>query len=203
MLPACIPAIPLHCPDTVNLAVPYAANAYTSIQDMVLAYGETHIKDISNRDDCPPGAVLVRNDSALIQAINEASGEVDKYLGKRFVLPLTLCGGCPPPLLRRLTSAIARWMLFTVVKPDEVQKEYDQAIKNLTDIAEGKLTLQCPDGTPIGAPAAHGAPLYAFDCARFDCAGLQGFRFTEPNASHGCGGCGSGCKCSTCCRVES
>ena len=84
MLNACIPSIPLCFPDIVDLGVPYAANAYTSVQDMVLSYGETEIKSLSNRNECPPGALIVRVDAVLIQAINDASGEVDKYLGKRF-----------------------------------------------------------------------------------------------------------------------
>jgi phage gp36-like protein len=150
--------------------------------------------------------LVLRVDPVIIQAINEASGEVDKYLGKRFALPLALCGanGCPPPLLRRLTSVIAMWLLYRRVKPDEVQKEYEWAIQNLTAIAKGELVLACADGTPAGAPAGGNSPLYSFDCARFDCDGIAGFRFAQPNqAGCGCSGPQSGCGCADCCKVTS
>ena len=94
-------------------------------------------------------------------------------------------------------------MLYTKIKPDEVQKEYEWALKNLDAIAKNELTLQCADGTPVGADASAGGPLYAFDCARFDCAGIAGFRFDAPNAQGcGCTGAASGCSCTQCCTVS-
>ena len=91
-------------------------------------------------------------DSAVVAAaIEDASGEIDAYLGRRFRVPLTR----PPAVVKMACAQIAR---------------YRQIIELLNDIADGRISLG--DGEAEAALGAvsvrHHAPQPVFDAATQD-----------------------------------
>lgn len=78
-------------------------------------------------------------------AVAEADALIDGYLGKRYTLPLA----SPPALLAIWSRAIARYKLhgerISDEKTDPVVRDYRDALKFLSQIAEGKFSLGIED----------------------------------------------------------
>jgi len=74
------------------------------------------------------------------QALADASVEIDSYLEARFQLPLT----DPPAVLNLHCCTIAMYRLQSL-RPlhdlEDARKRYDDVIKFLTSVSQGKLTL--------------------------------------------------------------
>jgi phage gp36-like protein len=80
------------------------------------------------------------NSAPIVQALADASAEIDGYIEGRFTLPLT----DPPAVLNRLTTDIAMYRLQSL-RPlhdlEDARKRYEDAIAMLTKVAAGELTL--------------------------------------------------------------
>lgn len=81
------------------------------------------------------------------ELVDEASGVIDGYLGKRYTLPL----GTVPKILATWARAIVRYKLNkdrqTDERSDPVVRDYRDAIKFLVQVAEGKFSLGLEDPT--------------------------------------------------------
>lgn len=79
----------------------------------------------------------------LAKALNDASDEIDSYVGVRYSLPLTPV----PDILVRLCADIAYYRLScdASVSTDEKRKRYEDAISYLKAIASDKATLGVSD----------------------------------------------------------
>jgi phage gp36-like protein len=83
------------------------------------------------------------------QAIRDANGEVDSYIGQRYVLPLPFV----PDVLASQALNIARYKLFLRrgiregTADESVVTAYRDAVKWLEKIATGKASLPIPDGS--------------------------------------------------------
>lgn len=74
------------------------------------------------------------------RAIDTAAGEIDTYLGARYALPLSSV----PPVLGKFNADIAIYNLYSRVRetvPEMRQKRYDNAVRFLERVAEGKISL--------------------------------------------------------------
>jgi len=135
--------------------------AYAVLQDLIDRYGQTEILELTDRDQS--GQV----DEAVAQkALDDAAAEVDGYLGGRYELPLD----SPPPVLSRLTSDIARYRLYDNLAPDEVRNRYEDAVKFLRAVSEGKISLGASQ-----PPESTGSPQVAKGVRMFDTDSLEGF----------------------------
>lgn len=110
--------------------------SYATPQDLIGRYPNRDLVQLSNED---PAATAI-DTAALQQALDDASAELDGYLGGRFTLPLT----DPPAVLNRLAADIAIYRL-QALRPlhdlADARRRYDDAIAMLTKVAAGELTL--------------------------------------------------------------
>lgn len=117
--------------------------SYSTTQTLIDRFGEQELIQLSDRDHS--GQL---DHSVLERANDDATGEIDGFLGDRYTLPLS-----PPPRVIVVYAAdIARYRLYDEGAPEQVQTRYDHAIKMLTLIAEGKVSLGAtPGGDQIGS----------------------------------------------------
>lgn len=88
-------------------------------------------------------------------AIADAEGEIDGYLSKRYNVPLDP----PPRIISKYTKDIAIYNLYSRIGIDEASSEknflnrYNAAIKFLTLVAEGKVSIGAEADDPTTAAA--------------------------------------------------
>ncbi len=109
---------------------------YAAPQDLLNRYPNRDLVQLSNEDPASQAVDM----AVLQQALDDASAEIDGYLGARFALPL----GDPPAVLTRLAADIAIYRL-QALRPlhdlTDARRRYDDAIAMLTRVAAGELTL--------------------------------------------------------------
>jgi phage gp36-like protein len=115
--------------------------AYATQQDIIDRFGEAELIVAADHDEDG-----VADPDVVEQGLSDASDEIEVYLGERYTLPLNPV----PPVLLRLCVVMA---LYHMSKPpaitDEKRRRYEDAVKLLTKISEGKVTLgeKDPAGT--------------------------------------------------------
>jgi len=105
-------------------------------------------------------------------ALDDASAEIDSYVGKVYSLPLA----SPPPVLKRLAVDIAVYRLMSLLPKETVEdarQRYEDAIKWLEALVEGQMTLEGVEETAGGS--ASGRVAYVTGTRVFDDDGLKGF----------------------------
>lgn len=106
---------------------------YATEQDMINRFSEQEIILLTERQHA-----LDSIDSAVLtQAIADASAEIDGYLVSRYTLPLNHV----PPVLARICCDIARYFLCNENAPEHIATRYQDALKFLKSVGEGKLSL--------------------------------------------------------------
>ncbi len=118
--------------------------SYATPQDLINRYPNRDLVQLTNEDP----TITTVNTTALQQALDDASAEIDGYLGGRFTLPLT----DPPLVLHRLACDVAIYRLQSL-RPlhdlADARRRYDDAIAMLTRVADGTLSLGiAADGQP-------------------------------------------------------
>ncbi len=109
---------------------------YATPNDMIARYPNRDLVQLTNED---PTQTVV-NTTALQQAVDDASAEIDGYLESRFLLPLN----DPPAVLNRLTCDIAMYRL-QALRPlhdtADARRRYEDAVALLVQVARGEVTL--------------------------------------------------------------
>ena len=85
-------------------------------------------------------AEIAAADAALVkvnQALTDASGDVDSYLEAKHTLPLSSV----PLKLEQVCCDIARYNLYDDHATEHISKRYDDAIKYLTKVSKGDISL--------------------------------------------------------------
>jgi len=134
---------------------------YCTVQDLIDRFGETEILELTDRDQS--GAV---DEVAANGAIEDASAEVDGYIGSKYSLPLD----SPPAVLTRIAADIARYRLHDNLATEEVRKRYDDALRFLKSVGKGEISLGVAD-----PPSTTGSPMVRPGRRLFDDDGLEGF----------------------------
>jgi len=110
--------------------------SYATPQDLINRYPNRDLVQLTNEDP----TITTVNTTALQQSLDDASAEIDGYLGGRFALPLTDV----PEVLNRLTCDVAIYRLQSL-RPihdlADARRRYDDAIAMLTKVASGGMTL--------------------------------------------------------------
>lgn len=121
--------------------------AYATEQDIIDRYGEAALIVASDHDE--DGAA---DPEVVAKGLQDASEEIDVYVGGRYTLPLSPV----PPVLKRLCVDIS---LYRMSKPpaitDELRRRYEDAVRLLKMISEGKVTLG--ESTPSGTGNVSGS----------------------------------------------
>ncbi|MCD7948308.1 MAG: DUF1320 domain-containing protein [Oscillospiraceae bacterium] len=109
--------------------------------------GDTFIEDADERE--------AKVGPIIDGAIEDADGEIDGYLAKRYTTPITP----PPKIINKLSKDIAIYNLYSRIGIDESSDEknylnrYNAAIKFLTLVAEGKVSIGPPADDQASAAA--------------------------------------------------
>ncbi|HDR1365455.1 gp436 family protein [Pasteurella multocida] len=99
---------------------------YCTIDDLITAFGADEIHR------------LIATDEEAEKAIDDAQAEIDMYLADRYTLPTQSV----PKSLNRIACDIAHYYLYNSVDDTStVYLRYKQRIKQLSDVASGKLSL--------------------------------------------------------------
>jgi len=125
---------------------------YCTQSNLTDRFSEREIIQLTDRSTPPVGMI---DTTVLNQAIADAEAEINSYL-TGYTLPLATV----PANLVRIASDIARYYLYEDRVIEQVQTRYDAAIKYLTQVAKGTISLG-PDTS--GAVAA-----VASDSAQFE-----------------------------------
>lgn len=107
--------------------------SYATIESMIEVFGETDLIEITDTEQPYTGQI---NTVKLQQAIDAANGEVDAHLGAKLNVPTVINS----PYVRTLAHDIARYrVVLGKARESKRDKErYDDAVKNLEKINEGK-----------------------------------------------------------------
>lgn len=109
---------------------------YCAKQDLIDRFSEQELIQLT--DDANLGVI---NDAALNKAISDADAEINGYL-TTYSLPLVTV----PANLVLIACNLTRYHLYGDTVTELVQTRYDAAIKYLTQVAKGVITLG-PDVT--------------------------------------------------------
>lgn len=117
---------------------------YITVDELIAAFSRKTLTQLSNDD---PQAVTL-DDAVLARAIKTATERIDAALRSRYQLPLT----ATPTVLSNHCLYLARHWLYArrpeMKMPETVKDTYQQAIKELEQIALGKLHLGITPLTP-------------------------------------------------------
>lgn len=107
--------------------------SYAVKQDMIDRFAQSELIQLTDRT----GSAIAIDDTVLNQALADADAEIDGYLMGRYALPLPSL----PKILIGVGCDIARYRLYDDRATEQVTKRYDDAIKLLKMVGEGKLSL--------------------------------------------------------------
>lgn len=119
--------------------MPYATSA-----SLIARYSEDELIQLTDVN-----RTGVIDTGVLNQAIADADGEIDSYLAVRYSLPLATV----PTALTRIACDVTRYRLYDNRAPEEVRKRYEDAVKWLSAVANGSVSLGLP---PAQAPVQSG-----------------------------------------------
>jgi len=108
---------------------------YCTLDDLTLMVDEVRLIELTDDD-----GLGVIDQARIDEAISTAQGEVDGYLQERYTVPLDPV----PPLIKGACRDIALYNLYSRKYdrlPEVRQKRYDNAVKLLTNVARGTITL--------------------------------------------------------------
>lgn len=148
---------------------------YATEADLILKFGALQLARLTNTDPSDD----VPNSDRLTLALEEATAEIDLYLGKCYVVPLD--PNTVPVGIKFKAIALARYHLESGCDCSEkVQKQYDDAIKWLQEVCCGDCT---PDlGIPKKSDRSDGIA-YVSQPRVFDRHSLSGY--SDPDYVYG------------------
>lgn len=114
---------------------------YTTQQNLVDRFGEAEMIQLTDRENT--GSI---DADVLTQAIADADAEIDGYLAGRYQLPIAVV----PGILTIYAGDIARYRLYDDGATDEIRRRYEDAMKFLRLVSEGKVRLGADEPAPAG-----------------------------------------------------
>jgi len=119
--------------------------AYATLDDLKEQLDETTLIELT--DDAGSGTI---DTTVTTRAITDADEEIDGYVGSRTTVPLSPV----PGIIRKLSVDVALYNLYARRHDSipEIRKErYDNAVKFLVKVAEGKISLGQYDPDPAAS----------------------------------------------------
>lgn len=102
---------------------------YATKDNLVARFGESEIENLQAMHSDPENAVK--------NALQDATEEIDSYVGVKYPLPLSDI----PAALERIACDIARYYLYFQEPTEEVKNRYKSGIRFLERVANGSCTL--------------------------------------------------------------
>jgi phage gp36-like protein len=112
--------------------------SYATPTDLIARFGEREARALADR--LGTGEI---DESVLQRALDEASSEMDGYLGVRYALPLPTLSQSATALVRNICLDVTRYRLVgtETMNTDEIESRYKLAIKQLEALRDGKLFI--------------------------------------------------------------
>lgn len=128
---------------------------YGTSAQFIEAFGEPETVMLTNLDT--PMATVI-NPVPLNRDLIDAAAVIDSYLGRRYLLPLTVT----PQILIPYSLDIARYRLDRIRDREDVRKRYEDAIKWLESVRDGKCFLgtDVASNLPVDVSATVGSVSY-------------------------------------------
>jgi len=125
---------------------------YVTIEEFIERVGSSNMDDLMKRYSSDPNAVIARQE----QILNEAEDVVNGYAAVKWQIPLYNSPDVSAYLVKYWTLNIAQYELYIQMEgndiPDRIKRLYEDTIKELLNLAEGKIFL--PPGTNGTTPSA-------------------------------------------------
>ncbi len=110
---------------------------YCTLEDLIKTLPEERVIELSDDSDTPTSV----NEDNINEVIAKADGDIDGYIGGRYSLPLTTV----PQKIKDISVDLAIYHLFTRrperEAPDGIRTKYNDGLKRLKDIQDGKFLL--------------------------------------------------------------
>lgn len=119
---------------------------YATLQNLTDRYGARTLVALSDRGEVATGVV---DADVVARALADTDAQIDGYLATRYALPLAQV----PALVADLAQAIAIWKLHPYDPDAKIRRDYDDALRALRDIAEGRIRLDLAGSEPEGSGA--------------------------------------------------
>lgn len=117
--------------------------SYATLTTLTDRFGLTTLVSLTDRGAVATGVV---DEDVIDRALADADALIDGYLAGRYVLPLASV----PPLVAGIAAVVAFWNLHIGSPDEKVRKDYDDAMRQLRDIADGRLKLPVAGVEPAG-----------------------------------------------------
>ena len=104
---------------------------YAQVTDMQMRFGQEELEQLA------PSDTDAVDQSKVESALNDASAEMNTYLGSVYSLPLT----DPNPYLKTICCDITRFRLWDDAVSEEVRKRYEDAVAWLKKVVKGDVSL--------------------------------------------------------------
>lgn len=133
---------------------------YATLQDVQDRIGERELIALTDRSDPPLGVV----DATVVErALADASAQIDAYLAGRYTLPLNNV----PAELRRMAVEMGLYHLQSL-RPlgdiEDTRKRYEDCLRFLRELSDGKRSLGLSDGSlPAATQAQAGVTMSSAD----------------------------------------
>ena len=127
---------------------------YATLDALAERYGQDVLLNVADRS----GSGVV-DEGTVERALAGADAQIDASLAVRYRLPLVSV----PPVVVDLALAIAIYKLHRFAPDPKIDKEHDQALRDLRDIADGRKKL---DLAGVEAPTSGAGGVIATDRAR-------------------------------------
>lgn len=121
---------------------------YATVEQLIARFEAADDPELSQLTGGGSGLL---DEARLATALEEASGQMDLYIGTRNALPLGAVAAAHAQELARICCDIARYRLWSDAASEEVRRRYEDAVRILEQIAKGTLVLAFTDGTGGGA----------------------------------------------------
>lgn len=119
---------------------------YATLAGLLDRYGEAVIIGVTDRAEPPAGVV---DQGVVDRALVGTDAVIDASLAMRYRLPLTQV----PPVVADIALSIAIYKLHRFAVDQKIKDEYDQALKDLADIAAGRKKLDLAGLEPASSGA--------------------------------------------------
>ena len=117
---------------------------YATLNGLISRYGEDVLLAVADRSSPPAGVV----DAATVdRALENADAVINASLAVRYRLPLAET----PAIVVDAAEAIAIYKLHRFAPDPKLQSEYEQAQRDLRDIANGTKKLELAGVEPTGS----------------------------------------------------
>lgn len=105
---------------------------YVTQAALIARFGATEIAQISDLS-----GQGVTDAARITQIVNDVQARVDSYLAGRYILPLTTVPGA----IEQIAADMARYLLQDMRPTEEVRTRYQDGIRWLERVSEGKIQL--------------------------------------------------------------